>query len=137
MSNSLRDPSVKTAAIGFLLVAPLVYFMSAQVLEHELGIGFLAWPINALMQNPAAGVFDVLTKILFLGGPTLALGLNLLHVVRLSGQTEPGSVTATVTVLRKPWNLAVAGLCLFMLFALSAYLVLENWRCMVGLRTEC
>jgi hypothetical protein len=134
MEQTLRDPSRRTALIGAILVFPIVYFMSANVLEHELGIGFLYAPIGAIAGSP---VFDMVSKVLFVGGPMVALLLNLLHVVRLSTVTEAGSVTASVTVLRRPWNLAVAGLCLFMLFAVSAYLVAENWRCMVGLMERC
>jgi len=85
------------------------------------------------------GVALVAPTIYFmiLGGPLLAFLLNLLQVVQLSARTEPGSLTASVTVLRKPWNLASAGLILLVLLALSAYLVAENWRCWVGLLPRC
>lgn len=138
MITTSRDASFKTAMIGFVLVAPIVYFTSAAVLEHELGIGFLYTPIAALSGNPASWrVFNAVSPIVFLGGPLLALLLNARRIVQLSAHTEAGSVTATVTILRKPWNLAAAGACLLMLLLLSAYLVGENWQCWVGLKMHC
>lgn len=138
MITASRDVSFKTAMIGFVLVAPIVYFMSAAVLEHELGIGFLYTPIEALSRNPQSWrLFNLVSPIVFLGGPMLAFLLNMLQVVRLSAHTEPGTVTASVTVVRKPWNLAVAGLCLIMVALLGAYLVAENWQCWLGLKTHC
>lgn len=130
MSDPTRDPSFKTAMTGLALVAPTIYFMTAAALEHEVGIRFLYAPIEPLLANPAS-------PILILGGPLLAFLLNLLQVVRLSAHADPGGVAATVTILRKPWNLVSAGLILLVLLALSAYVVAENWRCWVGLLPRC
>ncbi len=129
MSDPTRDPSFKTAMTGLALVAPTIYFMTAAALEHA-GIRFLYAPIESLLSSPAS-------PIVIVGGPLLAFLLNLLQVVRLSAHADPGGVAATVTVLRKPWNLASAGLILFVLLALSAYVVAENWRCWVGLLPRC
>jgi hypothetical protein len=129
---------IRTAATGFALVAPSVYFISASVLKYAVGIGVLFEPIEALASSPERWrMFNLISPVLFMGGSLLALLLNATQMIRLSAHTEPGSLSGTVTIHYKPWNLAAAGLGFLVLFILTGYLVAENWQCWVGLKTHC
>ena len=118
----------RLAEIGFVLLVVPLFFVVSQVLKYELGIGFLADPLEAFLADPGrAKIFDLLSPILFLGGLGLALGLNTYAVLRLDVDREDGTIVSTLRLEIKLLNIAVVAMSVLLLVTLVGYALLENF----------
>ena len=118
----------RLAVVGLVLLLAPLYFVSASLLKYGLGIGFLFDPLEAFLS--VAGrrvVFNVISPIVFLGGLTLALALNIYAVARLNVSREDGTIVSTVRIKLGLWNIAVAAVSLLLLTTLLGYAFLENF----------
>jgi hypothetical protein len=123
---AMRDH--RLAGIGFVLLVVPLFFVVSQVLKYELGIGFLADPLDAFLADPErARIFDLLSPILFLGALGFALALNAYAVLRLNVDWEDGAIVSTARLEMKLANLAVAAASLLLLITLVGYAFLENF----------
>jgi hypothetical protein len=119
----------KMAGVGFvLLLAPLL-FVTASLLKYGLGLGFLFDPLDkALMSNPERlRVFNLVTPVVFLGGLSLALTLNVRAVLWFNLRREHGAIVSTVRVEMKLANIAVTAVSSLLLGTLVGYFFLENF----------
>lgn len=102
------------AALGLFLAMPAIYFVSANVLKYELNV------------LPGLHVLRIHTGVL-LGGPALAVILNLWPVLRLGIRRTVGVLTIIITLRARPWNLVSLGLATVILGTLLFYGVVENF----------
>ena len=123
---AMRDH--RLAGIGFVLLVVPLFFVVSQVLKYELGIGFLADPLEAFLADPGrAKIFDLLSPLLFLGGLGLALALNTYAVLRLDVDREDGTIVSTLRLEIKLLNIAVVAMSVLLLVTLVGYALLENF----------
>jgi hypothetical protein len=69
----------------------------------------------------------VVSPIVFLGGLSLALALNIYAVARLNVSWEDGTIVSTVRIKLGLWNIAVAAVSVLLLVTLVGYTFLENF----------
>jgi hypothetical protein len=118
----------RLAVLGFVLLLAPLYFVSASLLKYGLGVGFLFDPLEAVLS--VAGrreVFNLVSPVVFLGGLSLAMALNVYAVVRFDINREDGTIVSTVTVTPGLWNIAVAVVSVMLLVTLVGYAFLENF----------
>jgi len=101
------------AALGFVAALPVVYFVTANVLKHELG---LLPNIDIPTLHPA----------LLMGGALAAVLVNLWSVVELDVKVGDRRVRLTIDFVLRPWNLAVLALAALFAMTLLAYALVEN-----------
>jgi hypothetical protein len=118
----------KLAVVGLVLLLAPLYFVSASLLKYGLGIGFLFDPLEAFLSVAGRrNVFNVVSPIVFLGGLSLALALNIYAVARLNVSWEDGTIVSTVRIKLGLWNIAVAAVSVLLLVTLVGYAFLENF----------
>jgi hypothetical protein len=118
----------RLAVLGFVLLLAPLYFVSASLLKYGLGVGFLFDPLEAVLS--VAGrreVFNLVSPVVFLGGLSLAMALNVYAVVRFDINREDGTIVSTVRVTPGLWNIAVAIVSVMLLVTLVGYAFLENF----------
>jgi hypothetical protein len=118
----------RLAVLGFVLLLAPLYFVSASLLKYGLGVGFLFDPLEAVLS--VAGrreVFNLVSPVVFLGGLSLAMALNVYAVVRFDINREGGTIVSTVRVTPGLWNIAVAVVSVMLLVTLVGYAFLENF----------
>ena len=129
-ATGLREVGAnKMAGVGFaLLLAPLL-FVAAALLKYGFGLGFLFDPLDkALMSDPERlRVFNLVSPVVFLGGLSLALMLNVPAVLRFNLRREDGAIVSTVRVEIKLANIAVVAVSCLLLGTLVGYFFLENF----------
>jgi len=115
------------ALCGLALAAPAFYFVAASLLKFRFGIDQLYSPLAELLSDPDRfHAFNFLSPIVFLGGLTLAVLLNLYPQLTLQLRHSDRQWVATVTAEPKPLNLAVAAVGCALVAALIGYVALEN-----------
>ena len=129
MRLSLDTPVSPRRAIiaGLLLVAPGAWFLAANLL-NDAGVPFLYAPFASLVgDGQLARLFNVISPLLFLGGPALALALNALAIGRYNLKWEGDQFVGSVAVLLRPANLAVLMFGALVLAAFIGYAFVENF----------
>src|SRR6187402_250167 len=109
MRLSLDTPVPPRGALiaGLLLVAPGAWFLAANIL-NDAGVPFLYAPFDGLLgDGQFARLFNLISPLLFLGGPALALALNALAIGRYNLKWEGDQFVGSVAVLLRPANVAV------------------------------
>ena len=82
---------------------------------------------GALLSDPQrAGLFNLISPVVFLGGLGLALALNAYAVLGLNVGREDGAIVGTVRLEVRFCNLAVAAMSLLLLVTLVGYFFAEN-----------
>ena len=125
MSAYLKKASPgKLAGLGFVLSVVPLYFVTAAVLNYGFGVGALFDPLEKLFADPVRLrlLNQVITPILFFGGPVVALALNVYAVRRRRKRSDAGPPRFT-----RAWNVAVAVLSGLLLVTIAAYGFLENF----------
>ena len=69
-------------------------------------------------------VFRFVPPLILVGGPLAGLALNLLAVLHFQFDRQPSELQVTVKL--KPVNLAIIGVCLFILAMFFMYVLVEN-----------
>src|SRR5215213_4915106 len=132
MSHTDRREAVmhnrRSAVIGFVLLLAPLSVVSASLLTYALGVGFLFDPLKAGLSVAARReVFNLVSPVVFLGGLSLALALNVYAVARFDVDREHGTIVGTVRVTPGLWNIAVAVVSILLLVTLVGYAFLENF----------
>ena len=128
MRLTIDTPVSRTTALraGALLVVPGALFLTANLL-NEAGVGLLYAPIDALTGTPTTRwAFNLVSPLLFLGGPALALVLNLLAIGKLDLSWSERQVAGSVTIAPRVANLAMAAGGTIVFAAFLAYALVEN-----------
>ncbi len=116
------------AGIGFVLLLPPLFFVSAAVLRYGLGIGYLFDILEPFYANlNRLRVFNIVSPIVFLVGLLLALVLNIYPILHLSLRKDNDTTVYTITVKAKLWNLSVIAMSFLLLAILIGYAFLENF----------
>ena len=129
MQLSVRPPlsPARAARIGVLLVVPAALFLAANLL-NEAGVTALATPIEAFSRVVRGSqAFNVVSAAMFLGGPALALLLNLLSIGRFDFRWNASEVAGSMTLSPRVSNVAVVVVGGLILAAFLAYLFVENF----------
>ena len=126
MATTVVKRPAASATIGLLLIAPVLLFVSSSVLKYELGVPFLYDGLGFLASPPRLAFYDAISPFLFLGGPTLAVLLNLPAILHVRIQREGGELTGSFRLRPRALNAVVVATGLVLLGILLAYLVVEN-----------
>jgi hypothetical protein len=118
----------RLAFVGLVLLLAPLYFVSASLLKYGLGVGFFFDPLEAVLT--VAGrreVFNLVSPVVFLGGLSLALALNVYAVTRFDASRQGGTIVSTVRVTPGLWNIVVLAASALLLATLLGYAFLENF----------
>ncbi len=126
MTTTVVKRPVASATIGLLLIVPALLFVSASLLKYELGVPLLYDSLGFLASPPRLGLYNILSPFLFLGGPTLAVLLNLPAILHVRIEQQGGELTGSFRLRPRGLNAAVVATGLVLLGILLAYLVVEN-----------
>jgi hypothetical protein len=127
MSAYLKEASPgKLAGLGFVLSVVPLYFVTAAVLNYGFGVGALFGPLEKFFADPVRLriLNQVITPVLFFGGPAVALALNL-YAVRRRGRGDADSTRSAGKA--RGWNVVVAVLSGLLLLTIATYGFLENF----------
>ena len=122
-------PSVAVTA-GILLTIPLMWFFLISILKFELNNPYLydmAFPLLdklGVRQPPGLNI-----NLLFLGGPVVALLLNLASIFRIAARAHNDQVLLRITIYKNWWNLFVVVFSGAASAMLIFYLAAENCHC--------
>lgn len=112
----------QAAVFGLALCLPSSVFIAANIGFYTLHLDGLA---SLTPDRPAGALLSL--PILVVGGPLLAIALNLPHLFGVRARTiEDGTWFEGVLVRWNPWRIAVVVLALVLLGVLAAYLISEN-----------
>jgi hypothetical protein len=111
-----------SALIGFVLLASPLAFLTIAVQEHYLGIT-LFMPFMDWMSSPT---MNLISPIVFLGGLTAALALNIYALLGIHVRKEGGTFVSTIAMTPRTWNLAVVLLSGLVLTIMLGYAIVEN-----------
>jgi hypothetical protein len=128
MSAYLKEASQgKLAGLGFVLSVVPLYFVTAAVLNYGFGVGALFGPLEKFFADPVRLriLNQVITPILFFGGPAVALALNL-YAVRRRERRDASDAPRSARKARG-WNVAIAVLSGLLLVTIATYGFLENF----------
>lgn len=110
--------------ISFLLIIPALYFVIGSIVKYNVGFS-QSFTLLDWMNRPSSGaqVFNKLSPLVFLGGPILAIILNLFFTLKKR--------VRDIFLLRSYRSLSVANLTvtitsISLLFTITLYLFLEN-----------
>ena len=119
----------KLAGLGFVLSVVPLYFVTAAVLNYGFGVGLLFDPLERFFADPLRLriLNQVLTPILFFGGPIIALALNLYAIRRRKRKQRDAAASQRLTEEARGWNIAVAVLSGLLLATVTTYGILENF----------
>ena len=118
--TSLRQGKTLSIA-GLMLIAPASILVFGGILQ-SLGIKQVNDSIN----------YDlfIFNPIILLGGLTLALGLNILTVMRV--QYQNGNVICMIKIRGKLFNLGFIAFCIALCATIFLYLLAENLQIFAG-----
>src|SRR5258708_4177871 len=115
----------RSSWIGILLVALPCLFLFGVILKYGFGVGsHLFSALEEKMADIDRSFFRFVPPLLLVGGPLIALALNLLPF--LNFHVEPSRRELQVTDKLKIINLLMIGICLLILGTIFMSLVAEN-----------
>lgn len=134
----LAQPSRNLALVGAFAVLPalLMILLALSAFVAPSNLFYRAYEQFAANRE-AFRVFNLLSPVVFLGGSALAVALNIIPILRFNIRREDGEVVAAVRFKASLPNVLVAGLGLLVLAFLLAYIVGENWQCIIGQKLTC
>jgi hypothetical protein len=133
MSARLMPPA-RRLVVAALLVVPSAVFVTANVLQHELGIDGAAEWIDPLFA--VRGVGWLLTFVI-VAGPVAALSLAATRLLPIRFVRDDDAWELRIRVRPDRWAVTVAVISLLVGGILAAHLVAENLPCVMGLRSVC
>jgi hypothetical protein len=113
-------------ALGLVLLAPVVLFITASILKYAVGLSSLYNGLGFFADPQQLPWYDRISPVLFLGGPLLAAALSLGTIIRLDVRRETDRVVTVVTLTPRFLNLAVAVMSFIILAALIGYVMAES-----------
>ena len=115
----------RSSWIGILLVTLPCLFIFGVILKYGFGAGgHLFSTLEEKMADIDRSFFRFVPPLLLVGGPLIALALNLLAILHF--HMDPFRRELQVTVKLKIINLLIIGICLSILATIFMYLVAEN-----------
>jgi len=115
----------RSSWIGILLVTLPCLFILGVILKYGFGVGsHLFSALEEKMADIDRSFFRFVPPLLLVGGPLIALALNLLAVLHF--RFDPFRRELQVTVKLRVINLLIAGICLLILATFFMYVLAEN-----------
>ena len=115
------------ALIGLALAAPVLYFVSASLLKFRFGVDQPYSPLDSLLADPDRfRAFNVLSPVVFVGGLSLAVLLNLYPQLQVQVRRADKRWVATLTAEAKLLNLTVVAVGCLLVAILVVYVAFEN-----------
>jgi len=116
----------KSAYVGFVLIILPFLFAFANIFKYQLGIdlGFLSAFVTWIGSFDDTPVINWVLRILLLGGPIVAVLVNLLAITHF--QIDKHSNEFIITFKLKWLNITIILFCCFVLLIFILYLVAEN-----------
>jgi hypothetical protein len=115
----------RSSWIGFVLITLPSLFMFGVITKYGFRIDV---PVFTALEETMAAVdrtaFRFVSPLILVGAPLAALVMNLLAVMHF--QIDRSRRELQITVKLKPLNLAIIGVCLFILAMICMYVVVEN-----------
>jgi len=132
------SPRPLTTLISILALLPAVFIIS-------VGLSFFVAPENPVAQAMARWTadpqtlhwFNLLSPVVVLGGTALAIGLNVLSMLRLDLRREGGEWEGRVRFKLNNASVALILLSVLLTAILLTYVLTENWACIVGQQVRC
>ena len=116
--------------IGIVFILPTAYFIFISILKYGLGIPGLFNLSQPVLEN--LGINESLglnINLLIITGPVIALLLNLFAILKLDWYNENETVSISISIQKKWWNVAVIVLSAILVLTLFIYALGENCRC--------
>ena len=116
--------------IGIVFILPTAYFIFISILKYGLGIPGLYDLSQPVLEN--LGINESLglnINLLIITGPVIALLLNLFAILKLDWYNENETVSISISIQKKWWNVAVIVLSAILVLTLFIYALGENCRC--------
>lgn len=111
----------KVAGIGFILIFPPLFFISAYVLD-ELGVGYMVDILDAFFSGSnRLRIFNAISPVVFLSGILLSIALNIYRLIDLNLQKADDEISCSVVIKMRFWNLLIAALSLSLLTVMVGY----------------
>ena len=117
----------KSATFGVLLLLTPFLFASGMILKYNLGIdfGLFTWfPSWLVSLEEKSIILTFIIRFLLLGGPLVAVLLNLLSILHF--QFDGGANEVQISIKLKWLNIAVVISCSVVLMIFFFYLLVEN-----------
>lgn len=122
-----KKSKVKTAILSIILAMPAIYFFSANILKYYFGISFLASPLDYFYSSPEIlYYFNFYSPIIFIGGLTASVFLNIISVFNLRLFKNNNSLIGNFIFKRHISGILMIGLNSIILFSMIGYILLEN-----------
>ena len=117
-------------SFGALLAFPTAYFIFIALLKYGVGSSYLFDSAKPFLER--LGIKESLgwnINLLILFGPLIALGLNLLSVLRIEWQNEKENFVLRLSIQKHWWNIVLVIFTCLLLATLCIYAMGENCRC--------
>jgi hypothetical protein len=116
------------AILGALVALPAAVLVVSGLMYTLSGSRAVEQTLDSTLFDPQGFVYRVLLHpVTVLGGLALALALNLLPLLRIHIDRQPGNLTGTLAVRLRAAHLAVSGVGLTLLALILAYAFTENF----------
>ena len=116
------------AILGALVALPAAVLVVSGLMYTLSGSRAVEQALDSTLFDPQGFVYRVLLHpVTVLGGLALALALNLLPLLRIHIDRQPGNLTGTLAVRLRAAHLAVSGVGLTLLALILAYAFIENF----------
>lgn len=136
---TMKTSDARRQVIGATLLLIPVVFIVSQVLVYELNVPGLSNPFDVFYNRPGLAALGYIMDALIFLGPLVAFGLMAPLFLRQSVRWRPADdVMVAISLTRSGLvtaTLMLVGLGLGALF--TAYLLAENWACLLGAATSC
>jgi hypothetical protein len=135
MSARVQHPPPSTRLIAAaLLVAPAAIFVTANVLQYDIGVQGAAEWIDPIFDVAALGW---LATALILAGPVAALLLAGSRLLPIRLVRDGDAYEVRIRVPTDRWAIVIAAISPLVGGILAGHLVAENLACVIGLRAHC
>ena len=116
----------KSANIGLVLLVLPFIFMIGNIFKYNLGIdlGFIDIFVGWIGSLDSIPVVNWVVRVVLLGGPAVAILINLLAITHF--YTDKESNEFVVTFKLKWLNISIILFCGLLLFLFMSYLIVEN-----------
>lgn len=118
----------KSATLGLLLLLSPLMFLWGVVFKHylkiDLGIITFFYSWTGSLPDDDSSILSWMIRFLLLGGPPLAIALNLLAILHFSYDRKLGEVNLSIKL--KWLNIAIILVCSLLFTIFFLYLIVEN-----------
>ncbi len=127
----------RPAVLGMIGLIPALVFETIGISHFIARNNALYQTFNAFFDDPSRAGLGFAMQAFVLIGPFLALVLTLIPTVSVNIRTDQSNLISTITIRGKLLHIAVIATSILVIAIMGAYLITENWYCIIGLKTSC